>query len=245
MSALYTSVLEQQLAVDYACTLQEVRSHQNILVPYRRTPAMRPVGRGSLLRITVYREKLLVMADPCLLDACRSQLGNVRGTWLSEPRSLAALDALVAPLGQHVADAHHHYLPDEKAPAAQASFPVRWYEQDELERFRGDPHFNEALLFDPDMPDLLAVTAMDGDTILGMASATRNCERLWEIGLNVLPESRGRGVGACLTALLKDELLRRGVVPTYATAESHILSQRVAFRAGFIPAFYEVFTSAD
>ncbi|MBQ7776535.1 MAG: hypothetical protein IJ379_11510 [Lachnospiraceae bacterium] len=55
-------------------------------------------------------------------------------------------------------------------------------------------------------------------------------------------EGRGRGVGAYVTAVLKEKLLERGIVPTYATVESHIKSQKVALEAGFEPAFYELFS---
>ena len=89
---------------------------------------------------------------------------------------------------------------------------------------------------------MLAVCAMDGSTILGMAGATRDSARLWQIGVNVTTEGAGKGVGTYVTSLLRQELLKRGVVPTYATVESHIKSQRVALRAGFEPAFYEIFS---
>ncbi|MBE5876200.1 MAG: hypothetical protein E7290_04875 [Lachnospiraceae bacterium] len=60
--------------------------------------------------------------------------------------------------------------------------------------------------------------------------------------INVTEEGRGKGIGAYVTSALKDEVLKRGIVPTYATVESHIKSQQVAFRAGFEPAFYELFS---
>ena len=71
-------------------------------------------------------------------------------------------------------------------------------------------------------------------------SAWRDGERLWQIGVNVLPSHRGRGLAAGLTALLKDELLRRGIVPFYGTAQSHIFSLNTARNAGFRPAWAEV-----
>ena len=78
---------------------------------------------------------------------------------------------------------------------------------------------------------------------MGMASVTRDCDKLWQIGVNVTDEGRGKGIGAYVTALLKEEVLKRGIVPTYATVESHIKSQKVAFRAGFEPVFYEIFSA--
>ena len=162
--------------------------------------------------------------------------------WLSEPENLIAIHGELQRRGQRLADAHHHYIPAQNAPAAAPRFAVEWFEQGEMERFRGDDRFREALLFDERAPDMLAVCAMDGSTILGMAGATRDSARLWQIGVNVTTEGAGKGVGTYVTSLLRQELLKRGVVPTYATVESHIKSQRVALRAGFEPAFYEFFS---
>lgn len=144
--------------------------------------------------------------------------------------------------GQNLVDAHHHYIPAQMQISLEPRFDVRWYEKNEVEVFRGDNRFWEALLFDENTPDMLAVCAVEGDTILGMASATRDCERLWQIGVNVTREGRGKGVGSYVTTLLREELLNRGIVPMYATVESHIKSQKVAFESGFMPAFYEIFS---
>lgn len=144
--------------------------------------------------------------------------------------------------GQSLSDTHHHYLPCENFPELEKRYSLTWYEKNELEVFRGDERFFEALLFNEETPDMLAVCAMEGEYILGMASATYNCEKLWEIGVNVTPEGRGKGIGTYVTTALKEELLRRGIVPTYATVESHIKSQKVAFQSGFEPSFYELFS---
>lgn len=55
-------------------------------------------------------------------------------------------------------------------------------------------------------------------------------------------EGKGKGIGTYVTSLLKEEVLKRGIVPTYATVESHIKSQKVAFQSGFVPVYYEIFS---
>lgn len=90
---------------------------------------------------------------------------------------------------------------------------------------------------------MLAVCAMEENVILGMASVTRDTDLMWQIGVNVTNEGSGKGVGAYVTSLLKEEVLKRGIVPTYATVESHIKSQKVALQSGFEPAFYEIFSA--
>lgn len=90
---------------------------------------------------------------------------------------------------------------------------------------------------------MLAVCAVENDVILGMASATRDTEKMWQIGVNVTKEGEGKGVGAYVTSLLKERLLNQGILPSYATVESHIKSQKVAFHSGFEPVFYEMFSA--
>lgn len=239
----YTEILEKQLAIDYGCTIEEVHSEENIYRILKVNEGARPIGNeNTLLKIAVYREKLLVMANQILLDWCKETFGQKSGTWFSEPENLIMIHNKLQEHGQKLVDAHHHYIPTKNSHPIEQRFNVKWYEKDEIEVFRGDGRFWEALLFDENTPDMLAVCAMEGDTILGMASVTRDCDLMWQIGVNVTEEGRGKGVGAYVTALLKEEVLKRGIVPTYATVESHIKSQKVAFRAGFEPVFYEIFS---
>ena len=239
----YIHILENQLATDYDCTPEEVHSSQNIFRPLKTDTDARPIGAAdSLLKIAVYREKLLVMADPVIMDWCQKTFAGRSGTWLSEPAGLIRIHQKLQEHGQRLADTHHHYIPSPDHSLIPSGFDVKWYENDQLEIFRGDERFGEALLFDAKCPDMLAVCAVEGDTILGMASVTRDCPQLWQIGVDVTNEGRGKGIGTYVTILLKEEVLKRGIVPTYATAESHIKSQKVAFQAGFEPAFYELFS---
>ena len=238
-----TAMLEAQLAIDYGCTEEDVRGQAHVFRPMDGGGDRRVIGcDGALLQAAVYRGKLLVRAKEPMLAWCRKYWAERDAAWLSEPQSLMTLDRELRRHGQYLADTHHHYIPDGQAHPVAPRYPVRWYGQEELSAFHGDERFNEALLFDSRRPDMLAVCAMEGETILGMASVTRNSGRLWEIGVNVTPEGRGRGVGAYVTALLKERVLSIGVTPTYGTAESHIASQRVAYRAGFMPAFFELFS---
>lgn len=245
MIETYVAILEKQLAVDYDCTLADIQSSNNIYREYKINKGARPIGNAeTLLKVAVYREKLLVMANPVLLEWCKQTWGNENGIWLSEPENLIMINAKLSEYGQILADAHHHYLPvpDANPIPMERRFATKWYEKDEIEIFRGDNRFWEALLFDENTPDMLAVCAMDGDTILGMASVTRDCDLLWQIGVNVTMEGKGKGIGTYVTSLLKEEVLKRGIVPTYATVESHIKSQKVAFQSGFVPVYYEIFS---
>ena len=48
------------------------------------------------------------------------------------------------------------------------------------------------LVFDKNRPDMLAVAAIDGDKIMGMAGASADNKTMWQIGIDVLPKYRGQ-----------------------------------------------------
>ena len=81
----------------------------------------------------------------------------------------------------------------------------------------------------------------DQSHMCGMAGVSRDGEYLWQIGINVDADCTGQGLGHRLVRTLKEEVLRRGKVPFYGTSESHTLSQTVGLKAGFVPAWTEVY----
>lgn len=232
-------IVRDQLALDLGCDPALLDSPENVVTEWRDRPGRRRYNTyAPMLELAIWGGKLAAACGAGLLPWAREYFPGKEAQWLFHPARFREIEAALAPLGYEIGDAHRFYLPDPAAPPAEPLRPVEWYEGAELERFRGDSRWKDALAFQPLYPDRLAAAALDGaGRPIGMAGASQDGARLWQIGVNVLPEYRGRGLGANLTALLKDELLRRGIAPFYGTAESHIFSQNVARRAGFRPAF--------
>lgn len=81
----------------------------------------------------------------------------------------------------------------------------------------------------------------DQSHMSGMAGASADGAYLWQIGINVVPESAGKGLAVELVRQLKEEIIRRGKVPFYGTSESHTISQTVGLKSGFVPAWTEIY----
>ena len=88
--------------------------------------------------------------------------------------------------------------------------------------------------------DVLGMGAYDGDTLVGLAACSADCDEMWQIGIDVLPAYRRQGIASTLTRRLAIEILRRGKVPFYCAAWSNIRSVRNAIRAGFVPTWVEM-----
>lgn len=88
--------------------------------------------------------------------------------------------------------------------------------------------------------DVLALGAYDGDKLIGLAGCSADCDGMWQIGVDVLPEYRRQGVASALTSHLALEVLARGKVPFYCCAWCNLKSARNAIRSGFTPAWVEL-----
>lgn len=84
----------------------------------------------------------------------------------------------------------------------------------------------------------------DQSYMAGMAGVSADGEYLWQIGINVVPEYAGRGLGVKLVSQIKNEIIRRGKVPFYGTSESHTVSQSIAIKSGFVPAWTEIYVKS-
>ena len=67
-----------------------------------------------------------------------------------------------------------------------------------------------------------------------------DCDSMWQIGIDVLPEYRRQGIAVALVSGLAAEILKRDKVPFYCCAWSNIASARCAVKSGFSPAWAEL-----
>ena len=88
--------------------------------------------------------------------------------------------------------------------------------------------------------DVLGVGAYDGDRLIGLAGCSADCDRMWQIGIDVLPEYRRKGIAAALTSNLAVTALEKDIVPFYCCAWSNVRSARNAVTSGFAPAWVEM-----
>lgn len=134
-----------------------------------------------------------------------------------------------------------------------------WFDQEEILTFQKDNVFTSAICFSKTQPDMLAVAVLKDDSgedglihqtsekffdqslMKGMAGVSADGAYLWQIGINVIPAAEGQGLAAKLVRMMKEEVLRLGKTPFYGTSESHNVSKLVGLKAGFVPAWTEVY----
>ena len=92
-------------------------------------------------------------------------------------------------------------------------------------------------------PITVTALATHHDAVAGVATATADSDTLWQIGIDVRPEHRGRGLGPLLTSEVARVVLHEGRVPYYGTVADNVASRRTAQSAGFWPCWTSVYTT--
>lgn len=157
-----------------------------------------------------------------------------------ETPNLHWLNERLAERGHKICFMAEYYLPDiNRIPELSCDYEKRILTQADFAELYL-PEWSNALCKDRKHLDVLGVGAYDHGKLVGLAGCSADCEDMWQIGVDVLPEYRRQGIASVLTGTLAKEILKRGKVPFYCSAWSNIRSVRNAIKSGFVPAWVEM-----
>ena len=233
-------LLMEQFATDYGCSISDFCTKETLVAELRPNEQARKREEPGILSILSYRGKLVIAAAPELMDWSRSVLAkHCSAEWCFEAGAMISIDRKLQEFGYEIDQAHLFFTPRFAIPAPV--HPVRLLHSAEIAELEDDERIDEAFLFEDYIEDVLGTAIYDdAQTLLAVAGATANSERMWEMGVNSFAEGKGYAISA-LSALTQ-EILNHGKVPYSGTALSHIASQTVSLRAGLVPTFCELTT---
>ncbi len=238
----YFEKLLAQLSLDFNCTVTDLQAKENIISLPALNEGRRSYSPGMpFLQMVTLGPNTVIMADECLHDFLRDLIKNVEGHHLFEFDNMLKLNEELGKYGYRMNPTHHMFLPHCDV-RAEAPYQLKWFYDSEINAFYGDPRFPNAIAYPepcPVRPDRIVVAACDGDVIMGMAGCSEDAPHWQQIGIDVMPEYRSRGVGSCLVTLLKNRIIEMGDVPFYGTAAANIRSQNIAIKSGFKHAWVE------
>lgn len=238
----YIEQLKRQLALDLNCEPCDFDRDENVLTVSALNEGRRMYTTEKyFLQMATLGNNAVISADERLHPFLRGYMAYKKGHWLFEEEKLVVLNAELVKYGYRLCRSHHMCLPRFDVQP-RGEFAVKWFEgREQIERFY-DGRFPNALCerYIEYRPDMLAVCAYDGETIMGMAGCSADSAHFWQIGVDVFPEYRGRGVGTQLALLMKNEIIRRGEMPVYGTGAANIRSKNIALNCGFRPVWVEM-----
>lgn len=216
-----------QLSIDYNCSPGDFQKDGLIITEAIDHIDRRPFPwRSPRLEMVAFGHSVVINASGDILPYIREQLeGKTRDEVFYMP---------------FVYGISPYFLPDiGKIPKllCPVGFEYELVENHQIQKLYDHVGFDYALSYDVNRlrPDMLVALARYKDEIVGMAGASADCKTMWQIGVDVLPSYRGRGLAAALVNMLTLEVLNRGYIPYYGTSGSNVVSQHVAVRAGYVP----------
>ncbi len=232
-------IAKEQSALELGCTAADFEQG-GIFTSVTHPKARKYLKLPFDLQLVYYGGRAVISAKPELRKLAENYLRQYPDYRGFQTPAINALAKELQPFGlapRHMAE---YYLPDPSAiPDLPCTFETRLLTQPDFKDLYL-PEWSNALCADRAHLDVLGVGAYDNDRLIGLAACSADGEEMWQIGIDVLPEYRRRGIASALTSRLTKEILARDKVPFYCAAWSNIASAGNAIKCGFRPAWVEL-----
>lgn len=231
----------RQSAYDCGCEPEAFLSEQNIVTTSKPNANARKYLPLPLeCDLVSYGSNIVAQTSERTRAAVTEYIGRYPVYHCFEAPYINALNGLLAPLDMKVCFMAEYFLPDVmNLRAHDCGYELRVLQKPEFAGLYLDKWGN-CLTFNDRERDVLAIGAYDGNELIGLAGCSADCETMYQIGVDVLPEYRRRGVASAVTSRLALEVLSLGKVPFYCAAWSNVRSVRNAISSGFRPAWVEL-----
>ena len=235
-----------QLALDMGCKPQDFLKSENTIVSSRLSIGRRMIRIDKdFFRLSTMGNGVVASVSPEIYTFTAALFQEMKNTIeVFDAKGIYFINKELEKYSKVIGAFHQYYLP---------LTPYNYIENDgyKLEVFEGENvselytlgEFPNALLYNNNATrrDVLAVCLFNGNSIAGIAGASNDSERFWQIGIDIMPEYREKGIATELVSRITKEILMRGAIPYYGTWWSNIPSVKVANKSGYFPAWVETY----
>lgn len=231
----------KQLAYDCNCKPEDLLSEQNVVMISKANPKARKYIPLPLeCDLVSYGNNIVVQVSERTKVAITEYINKYLAHHCFETPNINALNELIAPFDLKVCFMAEYFLPDvTKMKELDCGYELRVLQKADFADLYLE-QWSNCFTFNDRERDVLAVGAYDNGELIGLAGCSADCETMCQIGVDVLPKYRRKGIASALTSKLSLEIFKLGKVPFYCAAWSNIKSVRNAIKSGFRPAWVEL-----
>jgi len=234
-------VAMHQSAIDENCDVDDFLKNENVVV----TSSVNPGARKYLdlpfyCNLVSYGNNIVASVNNEITDIVKNYIDKYPVEHCFETPNLHVLNDELQKRKMQICFMAEYFLPDMNClKILNCAFDIKVLTSDDLANLYL-PQWSNALCEKRKHLDMMAIAAFDGDKLIGLAGCSADCDTMWQIGVDVLPEYRRNGIAAALTSRLAIETISKGKAPFYCAAWSNIKSVRNAIKSGFKPAWVEM-----
>ncbi len=231
----------RQSAVDLGCKLEDFLNKENkIVISQKNNMARKYLELPFECNLVSYGNNIVASVREDLVDIVKSYIDKYPIEHCFETPNMNVLSDYLAKYDLKICFMAEYFLPDVMLLQKQnCKYETRFLTQKDFANLY-EPKWSSALCEKRKELDVLGVGAYDDGELIGLAACSTDCEDMWQLGVDVLPEYRRQGIATALTSTLALGVLKGGKVPFYCAAWSNIKSVRNAIKSGFRPAWVEL-----
>lgn len=231
----------QQSAYDCNCDAKDFLQEKNIVTVSKKHEKARVYLPLPLeCDLVTYGNNIVAQTSERTAEVVREYIDKYPIEHCFETPNIHVLNEALQKFDLKICFMAEYFLPDvEKLQKLPCEYELRVLHQEDFADLYTE-EWSNALCADRKELDVLGVGAYDNGKLVGLAGCSADCERMYQIGVDVLPEYRKKGIASALTSQLALEILALGKVPFYCAAWCNIKSVRNAVKCGFRPAWVEL-----
>lgn len=231
----------EQSAMDANCRAEDFTAKENVIVPSAKNEnARKYLELPFACHLISYGTNIVASVDLKYRSIVENYIQAYAVEHCFETPNLHVLNDAFEAHGMRVCFMAEYFLPDINAVRPlDCPYELKVLESKDFAPLYL-PEWSNALCEKRKELDVLGVGAYHDKKLVGLAGCSADCESMWQIGVDVLPEYRRQGIASALTSRLALEILNRGKVPFYCCAWSNVKSARNAVKSGFRPAWVEM-----
>lgn len=231
----------RQSAYDANCEPGDFCKKENIITVSKPSPMARKyLELPHACNLISYGNNIVATVSEEYRDIVSDYIERFSVEHCFETPNMHVLNDAFLKHGYKVCFMAEYFLPDMNIlRELSCPFETRILEKDDLKDLYV-ASWSNALSFNRPELDVLGAGAYDNGRLIGLAACSADCDTMWQIGVDVLPEYRRMGIASALTSRLALEIIKRDRVPFYCCAWSNLKSARNAVKSGLRPSWVEM-----
>lgn len=235
------AIAMQQSAIDENCEPEDFcKSENKVVISSVNEDARKYLDLPFYCNLVSYGNNIVASVDSEIADVVERYINRFPIEHCFETPNMYVLNDELYKRGMQICFMAEYFLPDmNEIKILKCDYEIKILNQNDFQNLY-TAEWSNALCKKRKHLDILGVGAYDGDKLVGLAGCSADCDTMWQIGIDVLPDYRRKGIASALTSKLALEVIKRGKVPFYCVAWSNIKSVRNAMKSGFRPAWVEM-----
>jgi len=234
-------VAMKQSSIDLNCNIEDFISTENVVVISKtNSNARKYLKLPHICNLVSYGNNIVASVSKEYEFIVKEYISKYSMEHCFETPNMHILNDAFLEKGYSVCFMAEYFLPDINILSIlPCDYECRILKQKDFENLY-TKQWSNALCKDRKHLDILGVGAYHNGKLVGLAACSADCESMWQIGVDVLPEYQRKGIGSAVTARLAIEILEQGKIPFYCCAWSNLKSVRNALKSGFRPGWIEM-----